>query len=110
MTTDELRTKQARIREIRRQIDECTAMLDGVLLSKRNRVKRKDGSVHLSPEYFTFQYCGADGARKWKRIPKKAASAVKRLVRVGKRYRALEREYTALMTELSLRDAGKKNG
>jgi len=110
MTSEQMQAKRARIREIRKQIGGFAPMLEGTLMTKRNRVKRKDGSIHVSPEYLTFQYRAADGARRWKRIPKRAASAVKRLVRSGKRYRALEREYAALVTELSLVDSGKKNG
>jgi hypothetical protein len=85
-------------------------MLDGILMTKHNRVRRKDGSIHVSPEHCTFQYRGADGKRKWKRIPRNAKTAVERLVRAAARYRTLEREYTALLTELSLADGGKKNG
>lgn len=103
-----IKAKQARIRAIRKQIAEISAMLEGTLMTKRNRVQRKDGSVHVSPQYYTFQYRGADGRRQWKRIPKKALAAVKRLVRAGKRYRELECEYAALITELSLADSGKK--
>ena len=99
----------ARIEAIRTRIDEIPAMLDGTLMTKHNRVKRKDGSVHVSPEHCTFQYRGADGKRKWKRIPRNAKAIVERLVRAGARYRALEREYTALLTELSLADDSKKN-
>jgi len=98
-----------RISEIRREIDEIPSILEGTLMIKHNRVKRKDGSIHISPEYYTFQYRGSDGRRKWKRIARKGKASVERLVRAGKRYRKLEREYTALMTELSLVDGGKKN-
>jgi hypothetical protein len=109
MKPEETRKKEDRIDEIRRQIDEIPALLDGALMSKRNRVKRKDGRVHVSPEHWTFQYRGADGKRKWKRIPRNAKAVVGRLVRAGERYRALEREHTALRTELALADGGKKN-
>lgn len=109
MTHKEIQAKQARIREIRAIIDEASAMVDGTLMTKRNRTRRKDGSIHVSPEYHTFQYRGVDGARKWKRIPKKAVSVVRRMAKAGKRYRALEREYVALVTELSLVDSGQKN-
>lgn len=109
MTREDTRKKEARIGAIRKKMDEIPAMLDGTLLIKHNRVARKDGSVHVSPEHYTFQYSGVDGKRKWKRVPRHAKAAVDRLVRAGKRYRKLEREYTALMTELSLVDEGKKN-
>lgn len=109
MTKQDEKKKEARIGAIRRQMDEISAMLDGTLMAKRNRVKRKDGSVQVSPEHYTFQYRGADGKRKWKRVPRKAKATVEKLVRAGKHYRKLEQEYTALLTELSLADGGKKN-
>lgn len=109
MTKEDKQKREARISATRRQMDEISAMLDGTLMAKRNRVKRKDGSVQVSPEYYTFQYRGADGKRKWKRIPRQAKATVEKMVRAGKCYRKLEQEYTALMTELSLADGGKKN-
>ena len=109
MTPKDMQKKEARIGVIRRQIEEIPAMLDGTLMVKHNRVRRKDGSVHVSPEHQTFQYRGADGKRKWKRIPRNARATVERFIRVANRYRKLEQEYTALLTELSLADGGKKN-
>lgn len=109
MTPEEKHKNEARIGVIRAKIDAIPAMLDGTLMTKHNRVKRKDGHVHVSPEHCTFQYRGADGTRKWKRIPRNAKAVVGRLVRAAKRYRALEREYTALLTECALADDGKKN-
>lgn len=110
MTRHEMKRKEARIGVIKTQMERISAMLDGSLMVKHNRVKRKDGSVQVSPEHYTFQYRGADGRRKWKRIPRKAKATVEHLVRAGKRYRKLEQEYAALLTELSLADGGKKNG
>ena len=110
MTLDDAEKKEARVGVIRKQIDEIPALLDGSLMAKHNRVRRKDGSVHVSAEHYTFQYSGTDGKRKWKRIARNAKPAVERLVRAAERYRALEREYTALMTEISLADGGKKKG
>jgi len=101
---------EERIEIIRRKMDEIPAMLDGALLVKHNRVRRKDGSVYVSPEYYTFQYRGSDGKRRWKRIPKKALANVRKLVGAAKRYRELEREYTALITELSVAGRRKKGG
>ena len=109
MTEKETLKKEARIDEIRTQIGEIHAMLDGTLMTKHNRRARKDGTIHVSPDLYTFQYCGPEGIRKWKRIPKNAKDSVERLVRAAKRYRSLERKYTALLTELSLADGGKKN-
>ena len=109
MTQQEMQKKEARIGTIRKKMDEIPAMLDGTLMVKYNRVRRKDGSVHVSAEYHTFQYRGADGRRKWKRIPQNAKAAVERLVRAASRYRKLDREYSALLTEISLAQGGKKN-
>jgi hypothetical protein len=108
MSPEEMQKKEMRIAAIRGQIDAIPAMLDGTLLTKHNRVRRRDGSIHTSPEHYTFQYRGADGKRMWKRIPRNARTAVERLTRAGDRYRALEREYRALMTERSLANGGKK--
>ena len=100
--------REARIAAIRTHLEAIPALLDGTLLTKYNRTRRKDGSVHVSPAHCTFQYRGADGKRKWKRIPRNAEAAVRRLVRAAEHYRALEREYTALRTELALLPGGQK--
>lgn len=109
MTPTEREQKEARSEVVWSQMAAIPQMLDGALMGKRNRVGRKDGSIHVSPEHWTFQYRGADGKRKWKRIPRKAKATVQRLVRAGERYRRLEGEYRALRTELALAEDGKKN-
>lgn len=109
MRREDIQKKEARIGAIRKTMDEIPAMLDGTLMVKYNRVMRKDGSVHVSAGYHTFQYRGSDGKRKWKRIPQHAKASVERLVRAAGRYRKLDREYSALLTELSLAGGGKKN-
>jgi hypothetical protein len=109
MTLANTRELDARIDDLRAEIDGIPVMLHGALLTNRNRAKRKDGSVQVSPEHYTFQYYDVDGHRKSKRIPGNAKAAVERLVRAGDRYRALEREYRVRLTELALADGGKKN-
>ena len=109
MTPQEMQKTEDRLDVIRRQIGEIPAILNGTLLAKHNRTKHTDGSIHISPAYYTFQYRGSNGKRKWTRIPNSAKAAVERLVRAGERYRTLEREYAALLTECSLNDHGKKN-
>jgi hypothetical protein len=109
MTPSERSEQEARIEAIWRRMEAIPALLDGTLMTKRNRVRRTDGSIQVSPEHGTFQYRGADGKRKWKRIPRKAKATVERLVRAAQRYRALEREYRALLTELALANDDKKN-
>lgn len=110
MAMTDTRKSELRLDALRAEIDGMGAMLNGALLVNRNRTQHKDGSVHVSPEHYTFQYYGVDGKRRCQRIPKNAKAAVARLVRAGDRYRALEREYTVLCTELALAaDGGKKN-
>jgi hypothetical protein len=108
MTTAERQKKEERCEAIWRQMEAIPALLDGTLMPKRNRVSRKDGSIHVSQEHWTFQYRGADGRRRWRRIPRNAKAVVERLVRAGECYRTLEREYRALLTELALADGAKK--
>jgi hypothetical protein len=108
MTPTERQQKEARGEALWSQMEAIQAMLDGTLMRKRNRVERKDGSIHVSPEHWTFQYRGADGKRKWKRIPRNAKATVQRLVEAGEQYRRLEREYRALRTELALTEDVKK--
>jgi hypothetical protein len=110
MTPTERQQNEARGEALWRQMEAIPSLLDGTLMGKRNRVGRKDGSIHVSAEHWTFQYRGADGKRRWKRIPRRAKATVERLVRAGERYRTLEREYRAVRTELALGDDGKKNG
>jgi len=109
MTQSDTLKNDPRIDALRAEIDGIQVMLHGTLLTNRNRAKRKDGSVQVSPEHYTFQYYDVDGHRKCKRIPGNAKAAVERLVRAGDRYRALEREYRVRLTELALADGGKKN-
>lgn len=110
MTPTERQQKEARGEALWNQMGGVQAMLHGTLMRKHNRVERKDGSIHVSPEHWTFQYRGADGKRKWKRIPRNAKTTVQRLVEAGERYRKLEQEYRALRTELALSEDVKKNG
>ena len=101
--------KEKRIGEIRAKAEELGAMLDGCLQTKRNKVVNKDGSVHTSPAHYQFQYRGADGKLRWKSVPRQHCSEVRRLIKKGREYRNLEREYAALMNEIALASLGKKN-
>ena len=109
MTQSDTLKNDQHIDALRAEIDGIQVMLHGTLLSNRNRTKRKDGSVQVSPEHYTFQYYDVDGHRKSKRIPRDAKAAVERLLRAGERYQTLEREYRVRLTEFSLTDGGKKN-
>ncbi len=105
-TTDEI---LARVREIEEAVRQLGPMLVGVLMEKRNRKQRKDGSAYVSAPYYTFQYRDTDGQRRWKRVPRGLKGRVRKLVETGAQYRALEREYAGLRTELGLIEAAKKN-
>ncbi len=98
-----------RVREIADEISRLGPMLVGTLTKRPNRKLRKDGSEYVSVAYSTFQYKGADGKRKWKRIPRGAETRVKKLIVAGERYRVLEQEYRGLVSELGLLEAAKKN-
>jgi len=99
----------ARAREIAETVAHLGPMLVGTLMEKRNRKRRQDGSEYVSAPYYTFQFRDAQGRRRWRRIPRHVKGRVQKLVATGERYRALEREYAALATELGLVEASKKN-
>ena len=100
----------ARIREVAEEVSRLGPMLVGTLTKRPNRKRRRDGSEYVSVAYCTFQYKGADGRRKWKRIPCDAEGRVRKLIEAGERYRVLEQESRGLASELGLLEAAKKKG
>ena len=100
---------EKRISELRARAEGFGAMLDGCLQTKRNRVANKDGGTHTSPEHYQFQYRGPDGKTRWKSVPSRHCGEIRRLIKKGREYRRVEREYAALVNEASLADIGKKN-
>jgi hypothetical protein len=100
----------ARIREVAEEVARLGPMLVGTLTKRPNRKRRQDGSEYVSVAYGTFQYKGADGCRKWKRIARGAEGRVRKLIAVGDRYRVLEQEYRSLASELGLLEAAQKKG
>jgi hypothetical protein len=100
---------ETRIRELRAMAAGFGAMLDGCLQTKKNRVANRDGSTHVSPEHYQFQYRGADGKTRWRSVPRKHCGEVRRLIAKGREYRRIEREYAALVNEAALVGLGKKN-
>ena len=42
--------------------------LQGTVKKNRNRRTRKDGSVYVSPEHYTFVCRGVNGKERWKRV------------------------------------------
>lgn len=100
----------ARIREVAVEVARLGPLLVGTLTQRPNRKRRRDGSEYVSVPYSTFQYKGADGRRKWKRIPRGLEGRVKQLIAVGVRYQALEQEYRGLASALGLLETAKKKG
>ena len=98
----------ARIREVAEEVSRLGPMLVGTLTKRPNRKRRRDGSEYVSVAYSTFQYKGADGRRKWKRIPRSMEGQVRQLIAVGVRYQALEQEYRGLASALGLLETTKK--
>jgi hypothetical protein len=102
--------EEARISELREQAAGIGAMIDGCLQTKRNKVVNKDGEVHVSPAHHQIQYRGADGKPRWKSVPAGHLGEVRRLIANGRRYKAIEREYAALVSEASLGALGAPPG
>lgn len=98
-----------RMRYLREKSARLGPMLDGCLQTKRNRVVNKDGGYHTSPEHYQFQYRGSNGKPRWKSVPRKHCAEVRRLIARGSEYRSIEREYAALMTEITLADILKND-
>ena len=103
------------IEEIEEQLksvaEEITALgpaLHGTIKKNRNRRKRKDGSVYVSPEHHTFVYRGADGTEKWKRINARHLPAVERMRKAGAEYKRLASKHARLMCELAIASLEKK--
>ena len=100
---------EARLKEIGTQIAGLGPALQGTVKKNRNRRVRKDGSVYVSPEHYTFVYRGEDGKERWKRVGAKHLPAVRRMIKAGKAYKRLAREHARLTTELAVASIGKKN-
>ena len=100
---------EARLKEIQTQIASLGPALQGTVKKNRNRRVRKDGSVYLSPQHYTFVYRGEDGKERWKRVNAMHLPALKRMIKAGKAYMQLAREHARLTTALAVASIGKKN-
>ena len=100
---------ETRLKEIGEQIAEFGPALQDTVKKNRNRRVRKDGSVYVSPEHYTFVYRGEDGKERWKRVGAKHLPAVRRMIKAGKAYKRLAREHARLTTGLAVASLGKKN-
>jgi hypothetical protein len=101
---------ESKIRDVCDQIAGLGPALQGTVKKNRNRRTRKDGSVYVSPEHYTFVYRGADGRERWKRVSAKHLPAVRRMIEAGRAYKRLAREHGRLTTALAVARIGKKNG
>jgi len=100
---------EARLREIQDQIAGLGPALQGTIKTNRNRRVRKDGSVYVSPEHYTFVYRGEDGKERWKRLRPEHLAEVRKMKKAGDIYRRLAREHARLTTALAVDSRGKKN-
>ncbi len=105
LTPEEIESK---IRDVCEQIAHLGPALQGTIKKNRNRRTRKDGSVYVSPEHYTFVYRGVDGRERWKRIGAEHLPAVRRMVKAGKEYKRLACEHARLTTALAITQIGKK--
>ena len=101
---------ESKIKDVCEQIAGLGPALQGTVKRNRNRRTRKDGSVYVSPEHYTFVYRGADGKERWKRVSAKHLPAVRRMIEAGRAYKRLAREHGRLTTALAVARIGKKNG
>ncbi len=99
------------IRAMRTVIAEAEAIgpwLDGNLLkNKRKKYVKKDGSISYYPTSSVLQYRVGPKRRKSKRIPPARVAEIERLLKAGKRFKALMVRYAELASRLAL-DVKKK--
>ena len=99
---------EARLREIEAEVAGLGPALQGTIKTNRNRRVRKDGSVYVSPEHYTFVYRGEDGEERWKRVRPGHLAEVRRMKKAGDAYRRLAREHARLTTALAVASLEKK--
>lgn len=97
-----------RIARIRDEIAAITEFAEGTVSCSSSRYRLKDGTWKKAKPHWKFQSLGPRGKRRYVHVPAACVERVQRLVENGKRYRALEAEYSRLVTEASLEGAGEK--
>jgi hypothetical protein len=101
---------ETEIRDIFMSMTALDGVLLGNLLEKHNRKRRKDGSIYVSPPYYTFQYQGANGKQEWRRIPRQHKARVERMIGNGREYVRLRKSAERLLRDAALLGLnGKKN-
>ena len=100
--------KTQRIEEIRAEMASIQEFAEGTLSCSSSRYRLKDGTWKKAKPHWKFQSLGPRGKRRYVHVPASCVERVKELVENGKRYRALESEYSRLVTEAALEGAGEK--
>ena len=100
--------KTERIMQIRAEMAAIQEFAEGTISCSSSRYRLKDGTWKKAKPHWKFQSLGPRGKRRYVHVPAGCVERVKELVENGKRYRALENEYSRLVTEASLEGAGEK--
>ena len=96
------------LRQIEAQVAVLGPALQGSVKKNRNRRVRKDGSVYVSPEHYTFVYRDGAGQERWKRIAAAHLPTIMRMKKAGGSYKKLMHEHARLTTALGIASLGKK--
>ena len=100
--------KTERILQIRAEMAAIQEFAEGTISCSSSRYRLKDGIWKKAKPHWKFQSLGPRGKRRYVHVPAGCVERVKELVENGRRYRALESEYSRLVTEASLEGAGEK--
>lgn len=100
---------EARLNEILKEIAALGPALQGTIKKNRNRRRRKDGSLYISPEHYTFVYRDTNGKECWKRINEKHLPTIRQMQRTGELYKKLVCEHARLTTQLAVIGIAKKS-
>lgn len=99
---------EQRMRGIEKGVAALGPALKGSIKKNRNRRVRKDGSVYVSPELYTFVYRNGAGKECWKRVKAHHLPAIKKMKKAGDDYEKLMCEHARLTTALGVASIGKK--
>jgi hypothetical protein len=94
-------SKTERINQILAGMAAISEFAEGCL-SKSSNYSVRGGVRHKAKPHWKFQSRGGAGRRVCRAVPAALVPRIRELVENGKRYRALEREYAALVTEASV--------
>lgn len=98
-----------RMDAIRSEMASLGPVLFGDLSAKKQKYRKKDGTVSLQKAQASFRFAKSKG-QQTKRIPAKDEQPVMELIESGRKYIALRNELDRLQTMLTLQQILKKNG